>query len=138
MGYRLLAEAAMLVHFAFLGYVVAGGFLAWRWPAAVWPHAAAACYGLGIIAIGWECPLTHVEQWARLRAGRQGLPEGFVDHYLTGVVYPEAYLEETRIAAAAVVLSSWAGAALLARRRRRRRPAEGGRGAPASEGVKDA
>ncbi|WP_017591260.1 DUF2784 domain-containing protein [Nocardiopsis potens] len=136
MGYRLLAEAAMVLHFAFLGYVVAGGFLAWRWPAALWPHAAAACYGLGIIVIGWDCPLTHVEQWARLRAGESGLPPGgFVDHYLTGVVYPEAHLMEVRLAAAAVVLFSWAGAPVLARRRRR---AAGGRGVRTAEGVKDA
>ncbi|MFW5417448.1 DUF2784 domain-containing protein [Nocardiopsis sp. CNT-189] len=136
MGYRLLAEAAMLVHFAFLGYVVAGGFLAWRWPAALWPHAAAACYGLGIIAIGWDCPLTHVEQWARLRAGESGLPPGgFVEHYLTGVVYPAEYLTEVRLAAAAAVLCSWAGALVLARRRRR---AAGGRSARPPGGVKDA
>ncbi|MEW9548571.1 hypothetical protein [Nonomuraea sp. NPDC050783] len=29
--YRLLAETAMVVHFAFLVHLAAGGFLAWRW-----------------------------------------------------------------------------------------------------------
>ncbi|GAA3727206.1 nicotinamide riboside transporter PnuC [Spinactinospora alkalitolerans] len=112
MGYLVLGEAAMAVHFAFLAYVAAGGFLAWRWPRAFWPHLACAAYGLGIVIVGWTCPLTVVEQWARTRAGHQGLPEeGFVAHYLTDVVYPERYLLHVQIAVAAVVLLSWAGAA---------------------------
>ncbi len=32
MGYRLLADAAMVAHFLFLAYLVMGGFMAWRWP----------------------------------------------------------------------------------------------------------
>ena len=31
-GYRLLADLTMLVHFTFLAFVVFGGFLAWNWP----------------------------------------------------------------------------------------------------------
>ncbi|MDA8369849.1 MAG: DUF2784 domain-containing protein [Nocardiopsaceae bacterium] len=113
MGYALIGEAAMLLHFAFLAYVAVGGFLAWRWPTAFWPHLACAAYGLGIVAIGWDCPLTHVEDWARIRAGEEGLPEeGFISHYLTGVVYPERHLAGIRIAVAAVIALSWAGAAL--------------------------
>jgi uncharacterized protein DUF2784 len=27
-------------HFAYVAYVVLGGFLAWWWPRAIWPHAA--------------------------------------------------------------------------------------------------
>jgi hypothetical protein len=38
MGYRLLADTSMVAHLGFLAYVVVGGFLAWRWPRAIWPH----------------------------------------------------------------------------------------------------
>lgn len=41
--------------------------------------------GLGSVVVGFECPLTHAENWARQRAGETGLPSsGFIDHYLTG------------------------------------------------------
>ena len=108
----------MAVHFAFIAYVVCGGFLAWRWPRAVWPHLAAAAYGLGVTVIGWLCPLTWLEHWGRTNAGQQGLDAGgFISHYLTGVVYPAEHLREIQLAAAATVALSWLGAALLARRR---------------------
>jgi hypothetical protein len=46
MGYRLLGDAVMLVHFAFLVFVVTGGFLAWRWPWVIcsrhWMHNGGA------------------------------------------------------------------------------------------------
>ncbi|WP_106246950.1 DUF2784 domain-containing protein [Allonocardiopsis opalescens] len=118
MGYRLLADAAMVAHAAFLAFVVFGGFAAWRWPALIVPHLLCAAYGLGIIVIGWDCPLTWVEDWARRRAGQAGLTEGFIDTYLTGVVYPERYLVHVRVAAGAVVAASWLGWYLLLRRRR--------------------
>ncbi|WP_304454297.1 DUF2784 domain-containing protein [Nocardiopsis sp. YSL2] len=120
MAYRGIGEAAMLLHFAFLVYVTLGGFLAWKWPKALWPHAAIALYALGITLIGWQCPLTHLETWGRENAGQAGLPdEGFIDHYLTGVIYPADHLLTVQLAVAATVLLSWTGAALLAHRHRR-------------------
>ncbi|MFL0580694.1 DUF2784 domain-containing protein [Dietzia sp. 179-F 9C3 NHS] len=122
MPYRLLADATMLLHAGFLVYLVVGGFLAWRWRRLIWPHLACAAYGLGIVVIGWDCPLTHVENWARERAGRETLPSsGFIDHYLTGVVYPAEHLLTAQLAVAACVLVSWEGVAV---RWRRGRPAE--------------
>ena len=121
MGYLLVAEAAMAVHFLFIAYVVCGGFLAWRWPRMFWPHLAAAAYGLGVTVIGWLCPLTWLEHWGRVNAGQHGLDaEGFISHYLTGVIYPAEYLREIQLAAAAVVALPWVGAAYSARRRARR------------------
>ncbi|GAA4905599.1 DUF2784 domain-containing protein [Streptomonospora salina] len=120
MGYRLLADAAMLLHFGFLCYVALGGFLVWRWPRAFWPHLAVCAYALGIIDFEWQCPLTGIEHWARERAGLEGLPaEGFIDHYLTGVVYPERYLAEVQFAVGVVVALSWLVALYLLLRWRR-------------------
>lgn len=113
MGYRLLADAVMVVHFGFLGYVVLGGFLAWRWLWALLPHLLAA--GWGGLTVGFPatlaCPLTAWEDSARRAAGQQGLPaSGFIDHYLEGVVYPERYTGLIQGSAAVVVLVSWVGA----------------------------
>lgn len=123
MAYRLLADAAMLLHVGFLCYVALGGFLVWRWPHAIWPHLAVCAYSLGIIDFQWQCPLTGVENWAREQAGLQGLPpSGFIDHYLTGVVYPERYLVEVQFAVGVVVALSWLGALYLVVRWRRTAP----------------
>ncbi|MFX0539068.1 DUF2784 domain-containing protein [Ornithinimicrobium sp. Y1847] len=110
MGYRILADVAMVTHLLFLVYVVIGGYLAWRWRWTIWLHLIAASWGFSTIIFGVTCPLTYVENWARESAGQQGLPaEGFIDHYLTGVVYPQDALWPVRIAAALAVLISWVG-----------------------------
>jgi hypothetical protein len=63
----------MALHFGFLGYVVAGGILAWRWPRAIWPHLPLAGWGLITVVFHLGCPLTDLEDWARRRAGEPGL-----------------------------------------------------------------
>ncbi|MFW5418053.1 DUF2784 domain-containing protein [Nocardiopsis sp. CNT-189] len=110
MPYELIGTAAMLLHFAFFGYVVLGGFLAWRYPRALWVHLAVAAYALGIVLIEWPCVLTELENRARLHTGREVMENGFIDHYLTGVLYPREHLLTSRIVIAAVIAASWAGA----------------------------
>ena len=131
MGYRLVADAAMVAHFVFLAYLVVGGFIAWRWPGTIWTHIAVALYGLFNVLVGWPCPLTHVENWGRARAGEATLPgTGFIDHYIAGVVYPKEHEALAQVLVAVVVVTSWMG--FLIRRRRigvrrfspRRAPAE--------------
>jgi Protein of Unknown function (DUF2784) len=120
--YQFLATATMVFHFAFLVYVVTGGFLAWRWPRLIWPHLLLAGWGFSTVAFGLDCPLTYVEDWARRKAGEQGLTTGFIDTYLEGVVYPQRYAGLMQLLAGAAVVTSWAGYAML-RARRSRRPA---------------
>lgn len=119
MGYRVLAEVTMVVHFAYLVYVVAGGYLAWRWPRMFWPHLAATVWGFATILVGLACPLTYVEDRSRERAGQPGLPpSGFIDHYIAGVVYPQRYAVLVQWLVAASVAVSWLGVLLRWRRRR--------------------
>jgi Protein of Unknown function (DUF2784) len=121
MWYRFVADAAMVAHFAFLAYLLLGGFIAWRSPWTIWAHAAAALYGLFNVLIGWPCPLTHVEDWGRARAGESTLPStGFIDHYLTDVVYPQDHEALVQVLVAAVVLTSWIGFAIRRGRSPRR------------------
>ncbi len=110
MWYRLVADAAMVVHFLFLAYLLVGGFIAWRWPWTIWTHIAAALYGLFNVLIGWPCPLTHVENWGRARADEATLPAtGFIDHYIAGVIYPPENEVMVQVLVAVVVLTSWIG-----------------------------
>jgi hypothetical protein len=118
MGFRVLVVATATAHFAFMAYVVFGGFLGWRWSGAIAPHLAAACWGLAGTLVPLACPLTAAENWARTQAGETALRGGFIDHYLTGVVYPEHLAGTLRFLALALALGSCVVATLRWRRRR--------------------
>lgn len=134
MGYRVLTTLVLVTHFAYLAYVVLGGFLAWRWPRAIWPHLVAAGWGLAVVGVPLDCPLTWVEDWARRRAGESGLTQGFVDRYIEGVLYPERYTVLLQVLAAVAVVGSWTGV-FLRRRARRRAEALGRKSADSSGGA---
>src|SRR2546421_236729 len=72
MAYRLLADAVVLLHTAFVAFVVLGGFLAWRWSRIAWLHVPCALWGAVIEYQGWVCPLTPLENDLRRRAGGGG------------------------------------------------------------------
>ncbi|WJK39904.1 DUF2784 domain-containing protein [Solwaraspora sp. WMMA2056] len=126
MGYQLLTTVILILHFGFLAYLAVGGFLAWRWPRTIWLHLCAAGWGVLVVAANLSCPLTVAEHWSRRRAGQVGFDEGFVDRYLSGVIYPERYAWLAQLVLAAAVAVSWAGAVRAARRRRRRSPLRSG------------
>jgi hypothetical protein len=115
-----LLDAILSVHFGYLAYLVGGGFLAWRWPKAYWPHLVASVWAVLIVTNVVNCPLTTAENWTRARLGEQVPTAGFIDRYVTGVLYPARYLIEARLVVALVVAISWAGAFWLWRIRRRR------------------
>jgi hypothetical protein len=117
-GYRLLADAVMLIHFGFLVFVALGGFLAWRFRRVVGVHLAAVGWGLYTVLVGVPCPLTAWEDGLRRLAGEQGLPAGFIDTYVTGVIYPDEHLLTARIVVAVLVAVSWIGIAVRRRRTR--------------------
>ncbi|MDT7579719.1 MAG: hypothetical protein QOK35_983 [Pseudonocardiales bacterium] len=119
MIYRLLADAVMLTHFAFLVFLALGGFPAWRYRWVLVPHAAAVCWAVLSIA-GMECPLTRWEDGLRRLGGEQGLPRGFIDTYLTGVVYPQDDLLAAQLVVALPAAASWVGLAIRLHRRRAR------------------
>jgi hypothetical protein len=88
MLYRLAADLLVLLHVAFVLFVVAGGFLAWRWRKLAWLHVPAAIWGVIIEFAGWVCPLTPLENKLRWLAGGLGYRGGFVEHYLIPIIYP--------------------------------------------------
>lgn len=107
--YRAAVALTVALHFAFIGYVVVGGFLALRWRRTIWLHVPAVIWGIAIGARQVDCPLTWAERWARAKAGAAPLPpDGFIAHYLTGVVYPVGWVIAVQLVAFAVVLVSWA------------------------------
>lgn len=107
--YQLVVELTVLVHFTFICYVVGGGFLALRWRRTIWLHVAAVIWGVAITIGHLPCPLTGLERWGRAKAGMPGLPsKGFIDHYITGVVYPVGWLGAAHAFVFGTVALSWA------------------------------
>ena len=88
MIYRLLADVVVLLHFAFLLFVVLGGLLTLRWWKAAWFHLPAAAWGAWVELHLRYCPLTPLENFLRARAGLDTYGGGFIDHYIMPVIYP--------------------------------------------------
>lgn len=97
MIYSLAAELLVVVHLAFVVFVVLGGVAVWRWPRVAWVHVPAVVWGVGIELTGAICPLTPAEQWLRVQAGASGYEGDFIAHYLVPVLYPAGLSREMQL-----------------------------------------
>ena len=119
----LVADLVVVVHFMFVLFVVLGGLLVLRWPRLAYLHLPAATWGVLIEFAGWVCPLTPLEQSLRLRAGEQGYPGSFIEHYLLPLLYPSALTRTLQVALGIIVIAvNLAIYGYLLRRRRSLRP----------------
>jgi hypothetical protein len=114
--YGALGDAVVVLHFAFVIFLGVGGLLAVRWRWVVWTHVPAVAWGVGIVTVGYPCPLTTLEKALRERAGGVAYDGGFIDRYVEGVVYPGAYTPHLRLLAVVLVVGAYAYM-LRARRR---------------------
>ncbi|MEO6565949.1 MAG: DUF2784 domain-containing protein [Casimicrobiaceae bacterium] len=87
---RVLADATVALHFAFILFVVFGGALVWRRTAWAWLHVPAVAWVAWLEFTQAICPLTPLENALRARAGDAGYAGGFIQHYLEPVIYPGA------------------------------------------------
>ena len=104
MWYQAGADQVVVVHLLFIGFVVGGVFLTWRWPGVVWAHIPAVAYGALIEFAGFTCPLTLLENHLRQRAGAAGYRDGFLAHYLVKVIYPSGLTHGMQIGLGVLVL----------------------------------
>jgi len=88
MIYRLLADGVLVIHLAFILFVVLGGLLVFKWRRAAWVHLPMAGWGVAIEFFDWTCPLTPLEQYLRRVSGAMGYTGGFIEHYLVPIIYP--------------------------------------------------
>lgn len=108
--YATVVVLAVAVHFVFIGYLVFGGFLAWRFPATLWLHISVVLWGAASLTLGLSCPLTDLERFGRAGAGMAELPpEGFIEHYLNGVWYPADAATAVQALVFVAVVGSWVG-----------------------------
>ena len=126
MQYSLLADAVMVVHLSFVLWVALGALVVWRFPWSARLHLPAVAWGIYIEMSGAICPLTFWEIELRRRGGEAGYTGGFIDHYITGCLYPEGLTRSAQITLGLVVftlnaVTYW----LLVRRLRRAKAAPG-------------
>ena len=103
--YSLLADVLLLLHGAFVLFVVAGGLLVLRWPRLAWVHLPAAVWGAAIEFLGFVCPLTPIEKAWRRTAGGAAYEGGFIEHYVTAALYPMGLTRPVQIGLGLLVLA---------------------------------
>jgi hypothetical protein len=104
MFFRGAADLVLVVHLAFVLFVVLGGLLTLRWPRVAWVHVPIAIYGATIEFIGFICPLTPLEVALRRRGGEAGYEGGFIEHYITAALYPTGLTREVQLVLGTAVL----------------------------------
>jgi hypothetical protein len=105
MLYGLLADLVLVAHLAFVGFVVFGGFLVLRWRRLAWIHVPVALWGAAIVVTGFTCPLTPLENRLQRLGGRAGYQGGFIEHYVTAVLYPDGLTRQAQLVLGAAVLT---------------------------------
>lgn len=105
--YTVLAGLVVAVHFAYLAVLMFGGLAAWRWRRLLGPHLVAVAWGLGSVLLRYDCPLTSLELHLRARAGQGTYEEGFLRHYVRGVLYPEGLTPFVVLVIVGLILTSW-------------------------------
>lgn len=116
-----LADLVVLLHALFVAFAALGGLLAVRWPRAAWAHLPCALWGVVIELTGWVCPLTPLEVHLRRLAGEAGYSGGFIQHYLTPLLYPAGLTHADQWVLGLALCAFNAGVYGLAWRRWRRR-----------------
>ena len=105
MIFQLLADALVLVHIAYIVFVVAGAVFVRYHPKVIWVHLVAVAWGAYVALAHRVCPLTPLEVSLRIGAGQAGYSGGFVEHYLIPVIYPKALTPGIQIAEGIFVLA---------------------------------
>ena len=102
--YQLGADLLVLIHLAFIVFVVLGSISVLRWPWLVLLHVPAAIWGAVVIINGWLCPLTPWENSLRHLADQEGYSGGFVEHYIIPLIYPMDITQNTQVLIGVITL----------------------------------
>lgn len=89
MGWAFLADLTLLLHLAFIAFVIGGGLLVVRLSKLAPVHLGCASWGAYVELSGRICPLTPLENHFSRLAGRSGYEGGFIEQYLVRVIYPD-------------------------------------------------
>ncbi len=130
----ILADLLVVLHLGYIGFVLLGGLLLFKWPRVAWLHIPAAAWGAAVELAGWFCPLTLLEHQLRTAAGRSADSAGFIDQYVLPLVYPAGLTRQVQLAmgAAVIALNGLIYATAFTRRARRKRKGDADEHRPAA------
>jgi hypothetical protein len=117
----ILADLVVLLHLAFVLFVIFGGLLALKWPGVVWLHLPALIWGVLVELLHIYCPLTTLEIWLREQGQMGGYQGDFIDHYVAVILYPGVTPRIQVVLGALLVLINASVYGVLVRRWRVRR-----------------
>ena len=86
--YELAADLTLIIHFAFIIFVVFGALLFFVSTKIIYAHIPALIWGIFIELTHSVCPLTYLENWFLQKANLTTYSEGFIQNYLLPIVYP--------------------------------------------------
>ena len=95
--YELAADFALIVHFAFIIFVLFGALLFFILTKTIYLHLPALFWGIYIELTHSICPLTYLENWFLQKADLKIYSEGFIQNYLVPIVYPKNLTEDLQI-----------------------------------------
>jgi hypothetical protein len=125
---RLLADAVVVVHAAFIAFAIAGGVFVLRRPPLAWVHVPVAAWAAFVEFSSAICPLTPLENALRRSAGDAGYPGGFVEHYLIPLIYPAGLTPRLQFLLGVAVVALNLAVYAVAWRRRRHAAAQEAKG----------
>jgi hypothetical protein len=86
--YEMAANLTLIVHFAFILFVVFGALLFFVSTKIVFIHIPAFIWGSYIELTHSICPLTYLENWFLHKSNLTTYSEDFIQNYLVSIVYP--------------------------------------------------
>jgi len=95
--YELAADLTLIVHFAFILFVIFGALLFFITTKIVFIHIPAFIWGSYIELTHSICPLTYLENWFLNKANLTIYSEGFIQNYLVPIVYPADLTKDLQI-----------------------------------------
>ena len=95
--YELAADLTLIVHFAFIIFVVFGGILFLISTKIIYVHVPALIWGIYIGLTHSVCPLTYLENWFLQKSNLSTYSEGFIQNYLVPIVYPTYLTNDLQI-----------------------------------------
>jgi hypothetical protein len=104
--FRAAADLVLVVHAAFVAFVVLGGLLVARWPRIAWLHVPAAAWGVFIELAGWICPLTPLENYLRERGGASTYRGDFIEQWMLPLLYPAQLTQRHQLWLAALAIAA--------------------------------
>ena len=93
----MTANLTLIVHFAFILFVVFGALLFFVSTKIVFIHIPAFLWGSYIELTHSICPLTYLENWFLHKANLTAYSEGFIQNYLIAIVYPANLTKDLEI-----------------------------------------